>query len=617
MWIKRVEIAGWRSFSHDAPVELDDCRAVNLLIGPNNVGKSNVQRFFLQLAHGLNPANTQMNAFSMDVPLGLQLSLRESDIHWSSSGQNQSIRATIDYCNHSRLAPPVLSSLTLDECFALEVNGSERDGRKWGTAIPLYIRARTPLYGRLREGGPYELVNESGEDLDSDSIKKNLQPMRQFLSEMYTSALIDSVRIVEAQRNRELATPVNSSRVKLSPGNISAELHRLKNDRDRGAEWARVQAALQEWLGRVLGYSQVDLDFQTPQNEELVTTLRRGPLKRGNAHPASPLQDLGTGVAEYLTLLAFLSLRTTEEPLAVFIDEIEAHLHPSATRELVRIIRREFPQVQLFLATHSTDLLDQVEDDWRIFRFSMPDTHTVVTPISPKTSEAIDTIWDLGYRPAQLFMANCIIFVEGPSDVVYLNSLLEHLAPHLVEGRDYSFLFYGGANIAHVAYETDSEQLISLLRCANNPIVVCDKDCQDGEPLKAAVARIDSEAKRLTRSVFVTPGYEIESIMTPAALSSVAKEVIDRMNTKNRGTVDPQKLDMTLSLRAALAGAIQPVDPDTSAAAIAERLAGDRKVDIARAFAHFARSNGAASFSSAGLDWGRMIGAAIARASEA
>jgi hypothetical protein len=610
MWIKRVEIAGWKSFSHDAPVVLDDCGSVNLLIGPNNSGKSNIARYFLRLADGANLNALRIGGYPWDEPPPCEMKLQDTDIFWGST--NQKVLATIEYWKNDSVPPEPISGIGEGGRFVLELTSDISKGQPWSFMMPLYVPTRAPLFSSDSSKRQYKLIGNDGTEVSDKSWKDVGAEIRSFLNLAVRSAIFDSIRIVGSQRNSRQSSHDEKSHVKLAPGDISQQLYELKNNQP--IRWSRIQDDLQRWLGRVLGYPYPDLDFLAPG--KLVTTLRRRPIE-GDVHPPTSLEDLGTGVAEYFTLLAFLRLRTTDEPLAVFIDEIEAHLHPSATRELVRIIRKEFPHVQLFLATHSTDLIDQIEDDWRIFRFSMPDTHSIVTPISPKTSAAIETIWDLGYRPAQLFMANSIIFVEGPSDGFYLKALLEHLAPQLVEGRDYSLLFYGGANIAHISYEQNDKQLISLLNCANNPIVVSDRDRKDGMRLKPAVERMKSEADRLGRLFRLTSGYEIESIMTPEVLSNIANQIMKGLHKKHRGTVDPTKLDTTLSLRDALRGAIAPATPNTSANSIADRLAGKRKVDIARAFAQVARTNPAASFSKEGIKFGRKICKQIIRASKA
>jgi recombinational DNA repair ATPase RecF len=45
MHLRRLSIAGYRSFSPEAPFVLEGLGRVNVLLGPNGVGKSNVGRF--------------------------------------------------------------------------------------------------------------------------------------------------------------------------------------------------------------------------------------------------------------------------------------------------------------------------------------------------------------------------------------------------------------------------------------------------------------------------------------------------------------------------------------------------------------------------------------------
>lgn len=49
MIFKDIKISGWRSFSHEYPIKTPNLGHVNLLIGSNNVGKSNLGRFLVKL----------------------------------------------------------------------------------------------------------------------------------------------------------------------------------------------------------------------------------------------------------------------------------------------------------------------------------------------------------------------------------------------------------------------------------------------------------------------------------------------------------------------------------------------------------------------------------------
>src|ERR1017187_7950097 len=58
-------------------------------------------------------------------------------------------------------------------------------------------------------------------------------------------------------------------------------------------------------------------------------------------------------------------------------------------------------------------------------------------------------ISELGAKPSDLLQANGIIWVEGPSDCIYLNRWLDLFTEgRLQEGRDYQCAFYGGSLLA-------------------------------------------------------------------------------------------------------------------------------------------------------------------------
>ena len=63
---------------------------------------------------------------------------------------------------------------------------------------------------------------------------------------------------------------------------------------------------------------------------------------------------------------------------------------------------------------------------------------------------------DLDVRASDLLQSNGIIWVEGPSDRVYIKRWLEIFdKDRLEEGRDYQILYYGGRLLSH--YSADDE----------------------------------------------------------------------------------------------------------------------------------------------------------------
>jgi AAA15 family ATPase/GTPase len=49
MKIKEITIKGWRSFDYENGIILKDLKRINVIIGPNNSGKSNVGKYFFKI----------------------------------------------------------------------------------------------------------------------------------------------------------------------------------------------------------------------------------------------------------------------------------------------------------------------------------------------------------------------------------------------------------------------------------------------------------------------------------------------------------------------------------------------------------------------------------------
>src|SRR5262249_12326353 len=78
-----------------------------------------------------------------------------------------------------------------------------------------------------------------------------------------------------------------------------------------------------------------------------------------------------------------------------------------------------------------------------IYHVSHDGSKSTVEPMTANQS-AREALADMGYKASDLFLANGIIWVEGPSDRTYLNWWLSLMAPDLVEGIHYAIMFVGG-----------------------------------------------------------------------------------------------------------------------------------------------------------------------------
>ncbi len=131
--------------------------------------------------------------------------------------------------------------------------------------------------------------------------------------------------------------------------------------------------------------------------------------------------------------------------------------------------------------------------------------------------DRLSVISEIGAKPSDLLQANGIIWVEGPSDCIYVNRWLEiYSGGKFQQGRDYLCAFYGGALLARTQFKASEKaesELVNLIHVNPNIVLICDGDRNnEADDLKKRVIRIGEEVKQVPNAyLWVTAAKEIEN----------------------------------------------------------------------------------------------------------
>lgn len=504
-------IRGYRSYFGEMQFVVPTAK-VTAFAGPNNSGKSNLLRFVQLFLPRLEEVTNQDQ---LKLP-----TLSGFDIPVVYNGVSQ-LEAALQIADEERILERFGDSGSLTfryvvriiEASSLKIAGSEngswvclgRSSTTAGQAANPDVSLAQALkvideMGDWQQSYERVLIELGGGFTDPVNVMQRLLVRLLPVESIPPVVTIDATRRIEPKVDSEVPI-IGTSPAWISGRDLIGQLAILQNP-PIALRHANRQKF--EQLNRFLQEVLENRDFRiaVPRDESTIQVDWMGEVY--------PLENMGGGIPQLVIIATAAAVALSDH--LICIEEPETNLHPIQQKKLLRFLAEETSNQYMF-ATHSAHFLDS--DYASVFHLRFDNDGTTITH-ARQVDEFHAILADLGYRASDLLQANCIIWVEGPSDRIYLRGWLSLIAPELIEGVDYSIMFYGGKLLTHLSVDYSAlADFINLRRLNAHSAIMIDSD---RSALEASLSQtkkrlVDEFSTRDPRTGFawVTDCYTIEN----------------------------------------------------------------------------------------------------------
>ena len=487
-----VKIKNYKCFGEE-PQGFDYIKPINVLIGKNNCGKSSLLEVIDYVIH---PKNLDDRGHKGQVPtFMITFRLQEGDLR---------------------------------TVFRADISGGEIDGNHWDFGrqwidkeIEISLKPNTREFIKTNPPLPTETVKQYFEEV----ARRTPLP---FVNMRF--------KLLRAERNIK---PEQDNRNNVDEHGVGATnfIQRFINYRSLSRDL--VEKQLLEELNKIMEpdsiFNRILVEKDDKNNiwEILLEEENKGVI---------PLSHSGDGLKTVLLVLIYILLVPEKEgtPLNKYVyafEELENSLHPALQRRLFGYLRNVAVNNNstFFITTHSNVVIDlfSKDENAQIYHIQHDGSDAHIRPVKTYIEKS-GILDDLDVRASDLLQSNGVIWVEGPSDRIYINRWIELWSEDKFrEGEHYQCIFYGGRLLSHLTAEPIDEEerkeLINILLTNRNAIIIMDSDKKNKEEdINETKKRIEKEVNDVGGYCWITEGKEIENYIPKLTLSSFYdKEISD------------------------------------------------------------------------------------------
>ena len=487
----------------ESRVELDNIKPINIIIGKNNIGKSSILDIIeMMYSPKMKWSNSHTNIYVEKV---LSEEVIRKTFHEREYGG-------VIGKNHYEFGKDFIGKI-----FRFKIDGEKMSADSYSlrTNLPEDLEEIYYIYNS-KYNEKWSLLAHFAE------FKQNFKVKRIF-----------------AERNIEAEDDINNFYID-SYGNGATKIINNYLNKDKNDEKI-VKETLLNKLNEIMGENANFIDITTQQVERDNDFKWEIFLKEEGKQRVA-LSKSGSGLKTILLVLIYTILLPEidyKNKLSNYIflfEELENNLHPALERRLLKYIEEVANcGATIFLTTHSSTVLDSFQNKENAQLYHVLKENNIVTIKNLDDfygkSGCID---DLGIKASDILQSNGIIWVEGPSDRIYVNKWIELWSDgKLKEGMDYQCVFYGGRLLSNVTFDADEiNELIKLVNINKNSIIIIDSDITEpGKRINKTKSRIKKEVELNNNFCWITKGKEIENYISQKILEEkYGKKFIKEFN---------------------------------------------------------------------------------------